>query len=195
MSVKELGNDRRAESFLNSKGFNSLSMAMEIINASSQSETVGALAQVALENYVVNWAKGSREGYGISIAKLSDIKPESDTRRRGFPQLDLDKDRPPEQITIHTGVQTLSTFRFSAHEVAEDSSRVLAASLQKVKRAYGRVEPEMVDAILLFVKHGGGIRLYEKLYKSQWEYQSDTSRILDRNVDHTALTLALAGVS
>lgn len=198
MTVESLGVDRAAENFLTGDGFKSLCMAMAIINASSDSETVNALSLVAINTFVLNWAKGSSEGYGMSIARLEDTKQidgSNISRGRGFPQLDLQKNKSVEQITIHTGLQTLSAFHFPPDAVVEDSNRFIAASLEKVKKTAFGVKPEMVDAILLQVQHGGGIRLFERPYKGHWNLKPTLSNTLRENVNHRALSNDLARIS
>lgn len=195
MAVLERGVDQKAEHFLTSEGFESLCLGMDIINTLSISETVGGLAQVVTENFVVNWSKGGKGSLGMSIARLKDIKAEDQMRNRGYPQLNIEKSRAPEQITIHTGEKTLSTFRFPAHQVVENSNRLLAAKIETVSRQYGLVSATMIDAILVSVEYGGGIKLFERMYGGKWDLKNDLSEILEKNVNHLALFSALANVS
>lgn len=197
MTIRSLETRHVGEQFLLSEGFASLCSAMQCIDGMTTNETVGAIAQVAVEDFVMTFAKGGRGGCGIRIARESNVRISRDgiiTTSQGFPQLDLQGGRQVEQVAMQFGEQSLSSYLFPAHEVVEDSARVMAASLQKVNEK-NLATPDLVDAILLMVQYGGGVRFYERPYKGRWGYKAELSKSLRDNLNHSALLNAMFNVS
>ena len=172
MPIVELSIDKHAERFLLSDGFLSLYSAMFAINSLSDNETVGALAQVAAENFVVNFAKGYRGGYGIRLVREADLrrsKGEILLTNQGFPQVDLDNNEYVNQLAIQVGSQTLDSYQFPAHTVVEESARVLASSVYKVAKKHGNVTADMIDCAMIMVHRNGGITHYERPNRGNWK--------------------------
>ena len=99
------------------------------------------------------------------------------------------------QLTFSAGEQSIDEFKFPTAAVVEQSSRVLAARLEKMSGKYLSMHPTYFDSIFIAAQRGGGISISERPYKGNWQYNKRASDALAKHLNSSDLYQALARVS
>ncbi|GAB4026705.1 MAG: hypothetical protein Fur0011_2960 [Candidatus Microgenomates bacterium] len=198
MKLVEMGVDVNTEKFLLSDGFESLLIAMQAINSTTDTETAGFLAKLSAMSFVVNWSRSGGDGSIFSVVSENDLRVENGQvllRERGFPQIDIQNGKKVMQLTISTGEQSINEFKFPPSIVVEEYSRIMAARLEEISGRYGSMHTTYYDSMLLAVQRDGGVKISERPYNSRWKLNIRASIELAKHLNTNVLYRDLAQVS